>query len=99
MSYLPYDEYVGRYIAEQRVRAGIREAEIRCLLREAGPKRQRWLSCWARRLLGHLGHLLVSVGKRLERYAVPPVAWNTATNPRSVLGRFDVGARGRSTIQ
>jgi hypothetical protein len=51
MSYLPYDEYVGRYIAEQRVRAGIREAEIRCsCVRQAPSGRDGYpagrAGCW-----------------------------------------------------
>jgi hypothetical protein len=66
---LPNDEMATRVAEEQR-RDLLREAETYRRLRQAGIDRRGWLArraCW---LLFHLGHMLVILGQRLERYEV-----------------------------
>jgi len=68
MLFLTYHEVM--CIAEERLRDCLREAERRRLLRQAGMDERSWLShrlCWS---LSRLGHLLVVLGQRLERYEV-----------------------------
>ena len=43
------------------------------VLRQAGLAQPGWVSCQVCRLLSHLGHLLVVLGKRLQRYAMPAI--------------------------
>lgn len=61
---------LAKRIADMRVEEALRWAETHRLLREAGIDQRGWLSrqaCW---LLGQLGHLLVALGRRLERYGL-----------------------------
>lgn len=67
-----FSEYeIARRMAEERIRDHLREAEIHRLLRQAGLDQRAWLPRQACRLLSRLGHLLVALGQRLERYEVP----------------------------
>lgn len=59
---------VAQRIMEERVRDCLRKAKTRRMLREAGIDQRSWLSRWACRLLACLGHLLVSLGQRLQRF-------------------------------
>ena len=86
MVYLPYVEYVEQRIAERRRQETIREAEINRLLYEAGLIQPGPLSRLWSKLLGHLGHLLVAVGQRLECYSTSPVAWKTASRSHRISG-------------
>ncbi len=72
MVYLPYVEYVEQRIAERRMQEAIREAEINRLLYEADLIQPSQLSRLWYKLIGHLGHLLVTAGERLECYSIPP---------------------------
>jgi hypothetical protein len=70
---LPNAEMAKRVAEEQRQDL-LREAETYRLLRQAGIHRPGWLSrqiCW---LLYRLGHVLVILGRRLERYEGSPAA-------------------------
>jgi len=65
------DSRSARHLMEIRTQGILRRNETRRLLRQAGLEQRGWLSrqnCW---LLCQLGHLLVSLGKRLERYEQP----------------------------
>ena len=65
------NDYLMRYLAEERMRDGLRQAETRRLLRQAGNDRRGRPSRPVCRLLAGLGHLLVALGRRLERYEMP----------------------------
>jgi hypothetical protein len=65
---------MAKQVAEEQRRDLLREAETYRLLRQAGLFRPGWLSrevCW---LLSRLGHVLVILGRRLERYEASPAA-------------------------
>ena len=48
--------------------ASLRKAEEERLLREAGLDQRGWFSRLSTRLVGQLGHVLVTWGERLERF-------------------------------
>jgi hypothetical protein len=65
---------MAKQVAEEQRRDLLREAETYRLLRQAEIGRPGWLSrqiCW---LLSGLGHVLVILGRRLERYEASPAA-------------------------
>ena len=69
MSYM--DSRNAEHLMEIRTQGLLRRTETRSMLRQAGLEQQGWLSrqnCW---LLCQLGHLLVALGRRLERYERP----------------------------
>jgi hypothetical protein len=63
---------VAQRIMEERARDGLRKAETRRLLLEAGIDRRGRLSRWTYRLVAGLGCLLVSLGRRLQRLEESP---------------------------
>ena len=69
------DGYLTERLVKEHVEEALRTAERNRWLREAGSRRQRWLSrtsCW---LLCQLGRVLEAWGQRLqERYQLPPLA-------------------------
>lgn len=60
--------------AREQVRSSLREAETYRLLRRAGLGQEGRVSYQVCRLLSGLGHLLVALGQRLERYEVSSAA-------------------------
>jgi hypothetical protein len=65
---------MAKQVAEEQRQDLLREAETYRLLRQAGIGRPSWPSrqvCW---LLSRLGHVLVILGRRLERYEGSPAA-------------------------
>ena len=70
---MPPNPDVYREIAEQRMRDCLREVETRRLLHQAGIEQRGWMARLMCRLLGGLGHLLVALGQRLERYERTPM--------------------------
>ena len=65
---------MAKRIIEQRITKSLEEAETRRLLRQAGMDPRSPVFRQVRWLLSRLGHALVSLGRRLERYEVPSVA-------------------------
>jgi hypothetical protein len=58
---------MAKALTDLRVEERLREAEMRRLVRQARGRRQGWGTqpiCW---LLGHLGRLLVALGRRLQQ--------------------------------
>ena len=77
------DSRSARHLMEIRTQGILRRNETRKLLRQAGLEQRGWLSrqnCW---LLCQLGHLLVALGRRLERYGRPQ---STALDGRVFAG-------------
>ena len=77
------NDYVAMQLAKEYRNDRLREADMRRLLHATGLERPHWTSRQAYRLLYGLGHLLVMLGRRLERYGVPttvPVAERRRTN-------------------
>jgi hypothetical protein len=70
-------------VAEEQRRDLLREAETYRLLRQAGIGRPGWSSRQVRWLLSSLGHVLVILGRRLERYEGSPAA-SPGNYPRPV---------------
>jgi len=66
------NDYLAKKIAAMRVEEARRRLEVRCLLREAGIDRRGWVSRQSSWALCQLGRLLVALGRRLERYGLPP---------------------------
>ncbi len=62
----PLDDYTLQRMAEQQMKEYLREIEMNNLLDEVSPRRPGWLSRQARRSLRGLGHVLTSLGQRLE---------------------------------
>ncbi len=72
-------------IAEERMRDCLRQAEVRRLLREAGIDQRGWMARQSCRLLCQLGHLLVALGRRLERYEASPVESGVAWQMNDIV--------------
>lgn len=68
------DVYQAQQVKQEQVRDYLRKAETRRLCREAGIDQRGWMTRLACGLLCRLGHWLVTVGRRLERYALPSTA-------------------------
>ena len=68
-----FPDYKAERVAEEQSKDRLREAATRRMLRQAGLVQPGWVSCQVCRLLSHLGHLLVVLGKRLQRYAMPAI--------------------------
>jgi len=68
----PSDHDVWARIVEERMRDRLQAAQTHRLMREAGIDQPGWLSRQTGRLLCHLGLLLVTLGRRLAHYEVPP---------------------------
>ena len=66
-----FPDYKAERVAEEQAKDRLQEAATRRMLRQAGLEQPGWLSCQVCRLLSHLGQLLVVLGQRLQRYAVP----------------------------
>jgi hypothetical protein len=75
---------VAKVLMEERVAERLHEAETYRLLRQIRARRSSWLfrqGCW---LLAQSGHLLVTLGQRLQQYdSAQPVS----LEPAEVLGR------------
>jgi hypothetical protein len=65
------DDYLAKHIADMRVEEALRRLETRHLLIQAGIDPRGWVSRQSRRVLCHLGRLLVALGRRLEGYGLP----------------------------
>jgi hypothetical protein len=65
---------MAKQVAEEQRQDLLREAETYRLLRQAGIGRPGWSSRQVRWLLSSLGHVLVTLGRRLERYEGSPAA-------------------------
>lgn len=65
---------IAKRVAEEQRQDLLREAETYRLLRQAGIGRPGWPSRQVRWLLFRLGHVLVILGRRLERYEGSPAA-------------------------
>ncbi len=64
----PLDDYTLQRMAEQQMKEYLREIEISNLLDEVRPRRRSWGSRQACRVLRGLGHVLTSLGQRLENW-------------------------------
>jgi hypothetical protein len=72
MSYFEFRQ--AEALKDMRIKEAQRWAESHRLLRQADLVRQAWLfrqRCW---LFCQLGHWLVALGRRLERYGLPPTS-------------------------
>ena len=63
-------DYKAERVAEEQAKDRLQEAATRRMLRQAGLEQPGWVSCQFCRLLSHLGHLLVVLGRRLQRYTI-----------------------------
>ena len=68
-----FPDYKAERVAEEQAKDRLREATTRRMLRQAGVEQPGWVSCQVCRLLSHLGHLLVVLGRRLQRYEIPTI--------------------------
>ena len=66
MSYL--DSRNAEHLMDIRTQGILHRTQTRSLLRQAGLEQRGWLSRKNHWLLCQLGHLLVALGRRLERY-------------------------------
>ena len=71
MSHLLYDVFLNQQLEKQRRQAALQKAEVERLLRKAGQDQRGWFSHQSARLAGRVGHLLIALGERLERYESP----------------------------
>jgi len=69
---LYHDLNAAEAIMAMWVEESLRQAEARRLLRQVQGDRQQWLLRVGARLLYGLGHVLVSLGRQLQRYASVP---------------------------
>lgn len=60
--------YYAERIMDERLNELLRETEMRRMLREAGIDQGSGVVCQVRRWLSRLGHMLISLGQRLERF-------------------------------
>ncbi|HEY75333.1 MAG TPA: hypothetical protein G4O00_04015 [Thermoflexia bacterium] len=70
MFFLDYE--AARQLMERRVQKHLQEVERANLLRQARAGQRSWLTYQASRALSGLGHALVVLGQRLQRYTVEP---------------------------
>lgn len=78
------DFAVAEMVMEKAVAERLHEAETYRLLRQTKARRSSWLfrqGCW---LLSRFGHLLVTLGQRLQQYGSAQPA---SLEPAEVLGR------------
>ena len=69
------DGYLTELLVKEHVEEVLRTAETNRWVREAGLRRQGWLSRTTSWLLCQLGRLLEAWGRRLqERYQLPPLS-------------------------
>lgn len=71
-------------LTREKIAERLHQAEIHRLLHQAKPRRPSWLHrqrCW---LLCQLGHLLVTLGRRLQQYSSAQPA---SLEPAEMLGR------------
>jgi len=66
--------YLAQKLCEQRIQDGLRKVKRHYMLEQAGVDQRGWFTFQACKLLSWLGCLMVAVGRRLERHAMPPVA-------------------------
>lgn len=71
MSY-PVNDYLLKVIMEERTRRYIRDAEIDHLLSEINPGQPSGLFRQVHKMLHNSGHLLVTLGQRLDRIEMRP---------------------------
>jgi hypothetical protein len=71
MLYLVND-YMLYVIKRETTRQYLREAEIDHLLNEINPRHSSWLSYQVRKALHKFGHLLLTLGRRLDRIETHP---------------------------
>ena len=69
----PVNDYVLYIIKTETTRKFMREVAIDHLCGEINPRRPNWLSQQMHKALHSLGHLLVSLGQRLDRMEARPV--------------------------
>ena len=63
----PVNDYMLCVIKRETTRQYRREAGIDHLLNEINPQQPSWLSYQVRKALHNLGHMLVTLGQRLDR--------------------------------
>jgi hypothetical protein len=68
----PVNDYMLYVIKRETTRQYLREAEIDHLLNEINPQQPSWLSYQVRKALHNLVHMLVALGRRLDRIETRP---------------------------